>query len=104
MSGTIAIESPNDRAIRSIPSISSFPGKSAAIRQYPGINKTSGRAKIIRRGLELRRGRYIVEIERISQMAMIKRSAGKYFLKREVIRSIKLRSCGGIFNIFLFRK
>jgi predicted glycosyltransferase len=57
MSGTTAIERPKERAILSIPSISFFPGKRAAIRAYPGTKRTIGRAKITRSGLPFTTGR-----------------------------------------------
>lgn len=48
ISETTAIESPNESAIRSIRSISSSLEKRAAIRQYPGRKRITGRVSTTR--------------------------------------------------------
>jgi hypothetical protein len=54
---TMTMESPKERAIRSLRLISSLFGKSAAIRQYPGMKSTTGRANITDTGVWFRKGR-----------------------------------------------
>jgi hypothetical protein len=43
------MESPKESATRSSPSISFAPGNNAAIRAYPGMKRTTGTPKMIRR-------------------------------------------------------
>jgi hypothetical protein len=68
---------PKLRAMRSMPSRSSFAGKRAAISAYPGRKSTMGSPSTVRMGLLLRKGRRMKRsVNRTSTMTVL-RSAGK---------------------------